>query len=193
MRMPAMPGPDAFADHAPHGHHAAMSRVAVHHDRKAHRLRDPAGDLHALRHRERADIGEPGIGADDAARAHEARFASGFLHDARMRGGRRMQHGEDLVGALDERLESFRFRVHLMLLQLDVRRTSRRSSSARCQRRRTGEASPASCRSARRRRAPRRATTSAAFAALASSAFSLSTIGAGVPPGANHACQVLLS
>jgi len=91
------PGADAFANHAAHRHDAAMAGVAVHDDRKLHRTRDPAGDLDAFHHGGGADIGEAGIGADDAAGADEGRLAAGALHDPGMRRGRRMHDRQHLA------------------------------------------------------------------------------------------------
>src|SRR5205085_11421391 len=48
------PGADAFAHHAPHRHDPAMAGIAVHDDRKFHRLRDPTCDRHAFQHGQRA-------------------------------------------------------------------------------------------------------------------------------------------
>src|SRR5439155_25341861 len=60
---------DAFAHHAAHRHDAAMPGVAVHDDRDRDAIGDPAGDLDAFGQGRGADIGKPGIGADDAASA----------------------------------------------------------------------------------------------------------------------------
>ena len=68
-------------------------------------VRDPARDLHALGHRRGADVREPGVGADDAARADEARLAAGLLHDARVGRRGRVQHDEHLALAVDELLQ----------------------------------------------------------------------------------------
>src|SRR5262249_38755019 len=95
----------ALADHAPDRHDPAVAGVAVHDHREAHALRDPARDLHAFGHGRGADVREPGIGADDSARADEARLASRLLHDARVRGGRRVQHDQHFALAVDELLE----------------------------------------------------------------------------------------
>src|SRR5207248_10782930 len=62
---------DALAHHAAHRHDAAMAGVAVHDDRDLDAVGDPAGDLDAFGEGRGADIGEPGIGADDAAGADE--------------------------------------------------------------------------------------------------------------------------
>src|SRR5262249_3783561 len=80
------PGADALAYHAAHRHHAAVAGVAVHHHRDAHAVGDPARDLDALRHRGGADVGQPGVGAHDAAGADEADLAPRALHDAGQRG-----------------------------------------------------------------------------------------------------------
>jgi hypothetical protein len=105
-------GADAFADQPPHGHDAAVSGVAIHHDGELDGLRDPSRHLHALGHRHRANIGQTGIGPDHTAGADEAGLAAGLLHDARMGGSRRMQHGEHLVLAVYELLQTCRFLTH---------------------------------------------------------------------------------
>ena len=96
---------DAFADHAADRHDAAMPGVAIHDDRDLHAVGDPAGDLDTFAHCRGADIGEPGIGADDTAGADKQGLAAGALHDAGMRRGRRVQHREHLVPAMDQLLQ----------------------------------------------------------------------------------------
>src|SRR5438874_8094408 len=51
-------------------------------------------------------MGKAGIGADDPAGADEQGLAAGPLHDARMRGGRRVQDGQHLVAAMDQLLKA---------------------------------------------------------------------------------------
>jgi hypothetical protein len=104
------PGADAFADQASHRHDAAMAGVAVDHHRDRDAVGDPAGNGDAFTHRRGADIGEPGISANDPARADEQGFAAGLLHDAGMRGGRRMHHRQHLVAAVDQLLQPSRTR-----------------------------------------------------------------------------------
>src|SRR5690606_13207386 len=112
---------DALAYHAPHRHDAAVTRVAVHDDGEVDRLRDPARDLHALGHGHRADVREPRVGSDHAARSDEAGLAARRLHDARMRGGRRMQHGKHLVLAVYQLLQPSGLVPHWFPLQAAVR------------------------------------------------------------------------
>ena len=99
------PGADAVADQAAHGHDPAMPGVAVDHHRDRDAVGDPAGDRDAFAHRRGADIGKPGIGADHPAGADEQRLAPGLFHDPGMRRARRVQHGQHLVGAVDQLLE----------------------------------------------------------------------------------------
>src|SRR5262249_39874300 len=105
---PRDPGAYALADHAAHRHDPAVAGVAVHDDREADAVRDPAGDLYALGHGRGAHVGEPGIRPDDTARADEARFATRQLHDSRVRSARRMQDREHLSLAMYELLQPCR-------------------------------------------------------------------------------------
>jgi hypothetical protein len=107
---PGNPGSDAFADHAPHRHDAAVPGVAVHDHRDRHGVGNPAGNRHAFGHRRGADIGKTGIGAHDPAGADKQRLAPGLLHDPGMRRGRRVQHRQNLVPAMDQFLQARRFR-----------------------------------------------------------------------------------
>src|SRR5262249_37716385 len=78
---PGDAGPDALTHQGPHGHDAAVTRVAVHDHGEAHALGDPARDLHTLGHGRGADVGQSRVGADHAARAHERHLAAGLLHE----------------------------------------------------------------------------------------------------------------
>ena len=102
-------GTDAFAHHAAHRHHAAVAGIAVHDDGVTDTLRDPAGDLHAFHHRQRADIGETCVSTNHTTGADEGGFAAGLLHNAGMRGGRRMQNGKHLILAVHERAQQGAF------------------------------------------------------------------------------------
>jgi hypothetical protein len=97
---------DTFAHHAAHRHDAAMPGVAIHDHGDPDAVGDPAGDLDAFGQGRGADIGEAGIGADDAAGADEQGLAAGPLHDPGMRRGRRVQHRQYLVAAMDQLLQA---------------------------------------------------------------------------------------
>ena len=79
-----------------------MAGIAIHDHRDFDAVGDPTGDFEALAEARCADIGEPGVSADDATGADEQGFAPGPLHDPRMRRGRRVQYSQHLVAAMDQ-------------------------------------------------------------------------------------------
>src|SRR5579875_594771 len=103
---PGDAAPDAFAHHPPHHHDPAMAGIAVHDHRNGDAVGDPAGDLEAFGEGRGADIGKPGIGADDPAGADEQGLDAGLLHEPRMRRAGRMHYGQDLVAAVDQLLQA---------------------------------------------------------------------------------------
>ena len=82
---------------AAHSHDAAVAGIAVENHGNFHAARDPLGDGDAFRHRENAEIREPGVIATGDTRADETGLDPIGFHDLRVKSVRGAENGENLI------------------------------------------------------------------------------------------------
>jgi hypothetical protein len=85
---------------------AAMARIAVDGDRKAHAAGNSARNGDALGRGRHAHIRQPGIGSDHPTGAHESQLCTCHFHQPHVCGTRGMEQHQHAVRRVDELLQA---------------------------------------------------------------------------------------